>query len=217
MAEKTNVTVNNDAVLADNRVILNKVGMSFGAQYFKPKAKGCWPNFEQHRVTVARENNVDLCLNRSPRKYDMWASDVYKLEVGTDPTGSKVIYINKGDENSELALPLDPSLISAGGVTDDAIKKGLCGDPSVFFLDGKKLASVLNIFNASEKKRVDTMIEQLKRVSNAIDQQIAINNKKADKYYKELTNAPTPMAHMEHVDSEDGKQQNTTTIIVEEA
>lgn len=201
--------------LADNRSVLGKVGMSFGAQYFKPKAKACWPNFEAYKVNVTRNNDTELCLNRSPRKYDMWASDVYKLEFGKDATGSDVVYINKDDQNSELVLPMSPDLLQAGGVTDDAIKKGLCGDASIFFLDGKKLSSILNNYNTAEKKRVDSMIEQLKKVSNAIDQQIAINNKKADKYYKELSTTPELVPTTEHVDTNDGKEVNVAKIVVE--
>lgn len=177
----TNINV----VVANNRKPISIMGANLGTQYFKAEARASILEFDKKKLEVEQGGNIDFILNRTPRRYRMTGHDVISVQVGTDGTGASKVYLNKGDEASEVSLPITGDLSKIGAVSDDAIGNALRGEKNIIFSDPKKLASLLNQYNQDEKTRLLNTITMLQKCVGQIDSAIAENNKKADNYMTE--------------------------------
>lgn len=176
----------NPTVVANNRKPVSILGSFLGTQYYKPEARATWPDFERVKMNVEQAGNVDLIVNRTPRRYRMTGHDILKVEIGQDPTGATNVYMNRGIEGSEVSVPVSPGMEQIGCVSDDAIGNALRGDGNIIFANPSKLAASLNVLNIAERKRCTDLIESLKKMVQQIDSAIAENTEKAKKYDREI-------------------------------
>ena len=183
-----NTTSINVNTVINNRKAISVVGSALGTQYFKASAREGWQDFDKEAAAVKAGGNSDFILNRTPRRYRLRGTDVYSMQIGTDGSGSTVVFINK-DSEDELVIPISADMTHAGIVTEDAVGKALRGDSSIFFQDPMKLAKTLNNYNLGEKKRLENLVKKLQRIITAIDSTIKENEQKATKFMSELSSS----------------------------
>lgn len=129
------------SVVANNRKSLSIVGKNFGCQYYRPEARQNAVNFDEKKRKIEQDGNVELTTNRATKRYLVKGYDVVSIQLGNDITGSPVVFINKDDQASEVAMPISPDLSKVGQVTEDAVSKALRGDKNIIFSDVEKLVS----------------------------------------------------------------------------
>lgn len=175
----------NMQVLAANRKPISIIGSTLGTAFFQSEARTCDSNFDKKKLLVEQSGNVDMILNRAPRRYRMTDHDIVSVKYDTDAVGSPKVILNEGFD-CEVSLPITADLSSVGIVTSDALKKALSGDKSVIFSNAKKLANQLNQLNRDELTRLDNVITDLQKARQSIVQAIQDNDKKANKYEQEI-------------------------------
>lgn len=182
-----NITIS-PSTLANNRKPISMVGSTLGGQYFNATAREAWPEFDKQKLAIEQGGNVELMLNRSPRRYRMMGHDVLSVCVAKDPTGADKLYINK-DTEDEISMPIANGMEKFGILTDDVLARALRGDKSVVLANASKLAQKLNSFNNDEKRRLMGLRERIDKMIQQIDCTIDENNKKAELYEREMVNS----------------------------
>ena len=177
-------------VIASNRKPISIVGSNLGSQYFNASAREAWPNYAEEKLNVEKGNNVELILNRSPRRYRMKGYDITSVIIAKDATGADKVFINK-DQESEVSIPIAAGMEKIGFVTDDAIARALRGDKSMIFANAEKLAQQLNNYNMDEIHRLKAIIDRCNRMIQQIESSVAENNKKVNDYKRELLSSST--------------------------
>jgi hypothetical protein len=177
-------------VIASNRKPISIVGSNLGGQYFNASAREAWPNYAEEKLNVEKGNNVELILNRSPRRYRMKGYDITSVIIAKDATGADKVFINK-DQESEVSIPIAAGMEKIGFVTDDAIARALRGDKSMIFANAEKLAQQLNNYNMDEIHRLKAIIDRCNRMIQQIESSVAENNKKVNDYKRELLSSST--------------------------
>jgi hypothetical protein len=177
-------------VIASNRKPISIVGSNLGGQYFNASAREAWPNYAEEKLNVEKGNNVELILNRSPRRYRMKGYDITSVIIAKDATGADKVFINK-DQESEVSIPIAAGMEKVGFVTDDAIARALRGDKSMIFANAEKLAQQLNNYNMDEIHRLKAIIDRCNRMIQQIESSVAENNKKVNDYKRELLSSST--------------------------
>lgn len=200
----------NVAIVAANRKPISMIGSSLGTQFFQAEARASIPEFEKLKLTVEQNNNVDFCLNRTPRRYRMTGHDILGANVVEDAIGTTKVVLNQGLD-SQVSIPVVAGMERIGIVTEDALGKALRvkpGEPNNYiFSDAKKLAMQLNQYNLDEKARLTKMVEVLTKCISQLDSAIAENNKKADQYQNEiLQSTPETLPNAEIVVNVGGDQ-----------
>jgi hypothetical protein len=172
-------------VTADNRPELRLLGGTLGTKYFKAEARAAILNFEERKVEVERSGNIDMILNRTPRRFYVKDYDVQSVALVTDALGSAKVVLNQGKDEA-VSIPISSDGKTFSNVTDDALGKALRGDQSIVFSNAKKLVDQINTLNRDEKERLLKLAEEIKKSIQQIDSAIASNDKKVSDYYKEL-------------------------------
>ena len=131
--------------------------------------------------------------NRATKRYLVKGYDVVSIQLGNDITGSPVVFINKDDQASEVAMPISPDLSKVGQVTEDAVSKALRGDKNIIFSDVEKLVKQCNAANQAEISRIEELKANLDKELQSLQNAIAGNIKKLDDYNHEM-NASTNAA-----------------------
>ena len=185
MAEnKTKVNVSIDPYRPDARII----GGTLGTQFWKPEARAAILDFDKRKIEVERNGNVELILNRTPRRFRVVGHDILGVQFVNEPLGDgfvpKVI-LNKDTEN-EVSISLSTDGKTFSSVTEDALNKALTGDTNVIFADAKKLADKVNSLNYDEKDRLIKIREEINKAISQIDSAITENNNKVKTYYDQL-------------------------------
>ena len=62
-------------------------------------------NFDEKKRKIEQDGNVELTTNRATKRYLVKGYDVVSIQLGNDITGSPVVFINKDDQASEVAMP----------------------------------------------------------------------------------------------------------------
>ena len=182
----------NPVVIANNRTPLSIIGANLGRQYHKPEARATWPDFEKIELAVKQAGNVDIILNRTPRRYRMVGYDITNVMINQDAVGATNVYLHKNLEG-EVCIPVGAGMEQIGKVSDDAIGEALRGNDNVIFADASKLSAKLNILNAAEKKRLTELRANIDKFIQQIDSAISENDKKAQTYVRELTESTPKM------------------------
>lgn len=177
-------------IIASNRKPISIVGSNLGGQYFNASAREAWPNYAEEKLNVEKGNNVELILNRSPRRYRMKGYDITSVIIAKDATGADKVFINK-DQESEVSIPIAAGMEKVGFVTDDAIARALRGDKTMIFANAEKLAQQLNNYNMDEIHRLKAIIDRCNRMIQQIESSVAENNKKVNDYKRELLSSST--------------------------
>lgn len=175
----------NMQVLAANRKPISIIGSTLGTAFFQTETRTCDSDFEKKKLMAEQNGNIDIVLNRAPRRFRMTDHDIISVKYGTDAVGSPKVILNEG-LSCEVSMPITADLSSVGIVTSDALKKALSGDKSIIFSNAKKLANQINQLNRDELARVDAAITDLQKARQSILTAIQDNDKKANKYEQEL-------------------------------
>lgn len=184
MAEKAKINVTVESYRPDLRVI----GGTLGTQFFKPEARAAILDFDKRKIEVERNGNVDLILNRTPRRFRVVGRDILSAQFVNEPLGDgfvpKVILNKDTDDEVSISLSADGKTFS--NVTEDALNKALTGDTNVIFADAKKLVEKINSLNYDEKERLIKIREEINKAIAQIESATNENNKKAKEYYDQL-------------------------------
>jgi len=183
----------NANVVANNRTALSKVGASFGGQYFRVSQVLTDPKFAEKKIAAEANNDLDIILSRSPRRYKVGGFDIVSVEVGEDAEGASNVYINRGrkiqlgskEVDTGVVIPITPDFRAAADVTTDAIKRSLKGDRSIIFAEPNKITEEANQLNEAEVRRLEALKTEIEAQIRMIKQTIDSNNTKAAKYLKE--------------------------------
>lgn len=191
------------SVVANNRKSLSIVGANFGCQYYRPEARQNTVDFDSKKSEVEAGGNVELTTNRSTKRYIVKGYDVVSVSLGNDISGAPVVFINKGDKASEVAMPISPDLSKVGQVSEDAVSKALRGDTSIIFSDVEKLVKQCNAANQTEINRIERLKEDLNKEIQALNNAIANNVQKFDLYKREMSASTAAVEHVSVTIAED--------------
>lgn len=189
----------NATVVAANRRALNNVGKSFGGQFFRANQEDTNPRQAEDVINSENNNNLDLVLNRSPRRFKIVGTDIVAVEVGEDAQGASMVYINRGRKkqvgdkvfSQEAILPVTGDMRLDSDASDDTIlAEALKGDKSKIFADPDQLVEKLNTLNDNEIVRLDKIILKLQGYRKMIIDTKNSNIDKARKYRTERTANP---------------------------
>lgn len=193
----------NATVVAANRRALNNVGKSFGGQFFRANQEDTNPRQAEDVINSENNNNLDLVLNRSPRRFKIVGTDIVAVEVGEDAQGASMVYINRGRKkqvgdkvfSQEAILPVTGDMRLDSDASDDTIlAEALKGDKSKIFADPDQLVEKLNTLNDNEIVRLDKIILKLQGYRKMIIDTKNSNIDKARKYRTERTANPAEVA-----------------------
>ena len=189
----------NATVVASHRRALSNVGKTFGGQFFRANQEDTNPRQAQDVMDSENNNNLDLVLNRSPRRFKQVGTDIVAVEIGEDAQGASMVYINRGRKkqvgdkvfSQEAIIPVSNDMRVDSDAADDAIlAEALKGDKSKIFADPEMLTEKLNILNDNEIARLDKLIQKLQAWRKLIIDTKNSNIDKARKYRSEKTAAP---------------------------
>jgi len=189
----------NATVVASHRRALSNVGKTFGGQYFRANQEDTNPRHAQDVIDSENNNNLDLVLNRSPRRFKQVGTDIVAVEIGEDAQGASMVYINRGRKkqvgdkvfSQEAIIPVSDDMRVDSDASDDAIlAEALKGDKSKIFADPEMLTEKLNILNDNEIARLDKLIQKLQAWRKLIIDTKNSNIDKARKYRSERTASP---------------------------
>ncbi len=189
-----NTTIN-ISVVEQNRPVMQDFGQLYGKCIFRAVKTPVILDFNQ-KLEKANDNK-DLFLNRNIDRYKVQAINITSLNLGKGIDGEHEIIINEGkvDENGnsiEIRCPLSNSKFTKEVTVDnisDSLTKG--SSTHVYFSNANKLTDYLNQSNYKEKARVDKLIEDLKKISEAIEKTSENNEAYTKAYYNQLDNKKT--------------------------
>jgi hypothetical protein len=186
----------NATVVASHRRALSNVGKTFGGQFFRANQEDTNPRQAQDVIDSENNNNLDLVLNRSPRRFKQVGTDIVAVEIGEDAQGASMVYINRGRKkqvgdkvfSQEAIIPVSDDMRVDSDASDDAIlAEALKGDKTKIFADPEMLTEKLNILNDNEIARLDKLIQKLQAWRKLIIDTKNSNIDKARKYRSERT------------------------------
>lgn len=198
----------NATVVASHRRALSNVGKTFGGQFFRVNQEDTNPRQAQDVVDSESNNNLDLVLNRSPRRFKMVGTDIVAVEIGEDAQGASMVYINRGRKkqvgdkvfSQEAIIPVSSDMRVDSDASDDTVlAEALKGDKSKIFADADLPTEKMNILNDNEIARIDKLIQKLHGWRKMIIDTKNSNIDKARKYRAERTASPvdTVTVHVE--------------------
>lgn len=198
----------NATVVASHRRALSNVGKTFGGQFFRVNQEDTNLRQAQDVVDSENNNNLDLVLNRSPRRFKMVGTDIVAVEIGEDAQGASMVYINRGRKkqvgdkvfSQEAIIPVSSDMRVDSDASDDTIlAQALSGDKSKIFADADLPTEKMNILNDNEIARIDKLIQKLQAWRKMIIDTKNSNVDKARKYRAERTANPidTVTVHVE--------------------
>lgn len=186
--EKANLNKVAESCRSDLRII----GGTLGTQFFKPEARAAILDFEKRKIEVERNGNVDLILNRTPRRFRVVGHDILSVQLVNGVVGDAKVVLNK-DTEDEVSVSLSADGKTFSNVTEDALSKALTSDgKNIIFADAKKLIEKVNVLNYDEKERLIKVREEINKSIAQIESAINENNKKEKDYYDQLTKGGSP-------------------------
>ena len=198
MMETTQLKVNATVVASHRRALAN-VGKTFGGQFFRANQEDTNPRHAQDVLDSENNNNLDLVLNRSPRRFKTVGTDIVAVEIGEDAQGASMVYINRGRRkqvgdktfDQSAVIPVSNDMRIDSDASDDTIlAEALKGDKSKLFADPNAVVEKLNILNDNEIARIDRLIQKLQGWRKMIIDTKNSNTEKARKYSQERTSSP---------------------------
>jgi len=202
----------NATIVASHRRALSNVGKTFGGQFFRANQEDTNPRQAQDVIDSENNNNLDLVLNRSPRRYKIVGTDIVSVELGEDAEGASMVYINRGRKkqvgdktfDQSATIPVGADMRMDSDVTDDTIlREALKGDKTKLFADPNSVVEKLNALNDAEIARLDKLIQKVQQQRKMIIDTKNSNIDKARKYTAERTTDGGTTVNMNvHVDEE---------------
>lgn len=169
-----------------NRTPLGILGSKmFGQDVFTPQTRMFNPDHDKVLEQVKQGSNVNLVLNRSPRRFAIGYITIESMATKLNAIGDVVCRLNEGTDN-QIDIPLGENCTKFGETTEEAVQKALKDKNSKsVFADPKDLCDILNDLNRGEISRLDAMIEQLQKAKAQCLSAIAANEKIVADYERE--------------------------------
>ena len=177
--------------IVENTIKLNRTPLSllgakmFGQDVFTPQTRMFNPDHDKILEQAKQSSNVNLVLNRSPRRFAIGYITIESMATKQNAIGDVVCRLNEGTDN-QIDIPLGENSTKFGKTTEEAVQKALKDKNSkAVFSDPKDLSSILNDLNRGEIARLDAIIEQAQKAKAQCLSAIAANEKIVSDYERQ--------------------------------
>ena len=153
-----------ETTIKSNRTPLSMLGAKmFGQDVFTPQTRLFNPDHDKVLEQAKQSSNVNLVLNRSPRRFCIGYITIESMIAKQNAIGDVVCRLNEGTEH-QIDIPLGENSTKFGETTEEAVQNALKDKNSkAVFSDPKDLGGILNDLNRGEIARLDTIIEQAQK------------------------------------------------------
>ena len=173
--------------VSNNRKNLAIIGANLGGQFHQVDVRLNIPNFDDEKARIAAGDNLELFLNRSPKRFRIVSKDIINIGTKSDIDGQPIVYINQNEDGlPEVQIPFSNDMQEFAKINDNALKDALRGDKSKIFADPERLVAQLNALNNKEIKNIEHIIKMLNASKQTIENAITENSKKVIAYKREL-------------------------------
>lgn len=169
--------------IVENTIKLNRTPLSllgakmFGQDVFTPQTRMFNPDHDKILEQAKQSSNVNLVLNRSPRRFAIGYITIESMATKQNAIGDVVCRLNEGTEH-QIDIPLGENSAKFGETTEEAVQNALKDKNSkAVFSDPKDLSGILNDLNRGEIARLDAIIEQAQKAKAQCLSAIAANEK----------------------------------------
>ena len=175
-----------ETTIKSNRTQLSILGgKMFGQDVFTPQTRFFNPDHDKVLEQAKQNSNVDLVLNRSPRRFAIGYITIESMATKQNAIGDVVCRLNEGTDH-QIDIPLGESSTKFGETTEEAVQKALKDKNSkAVFADPKDLCGILNDLNRGEITRLDGIIEKAQKAKAQCLSAIAANEKIVADYERE--------------------------------
>ena len=177
-----------ETTIKSNRTPLSMLGAKmFGQDVFTPQTRLFNPDHDKVLEQAKQSSNVNLVLNRSPRRFSIGYITIESMVAKQNAIGDVVCRLNEGTEH-QIDIPLGENSAKFGETTEEAVQNALKDKNSkAVFSDPKDLSGILNDLNRGEIARLDAMIEQLQKAKAQCVSAISANEKIVADYERQKT------------------------------
>ena len=177
-----------ETTIKSNRTPLSILGgKMFGQDVFTPQTRFFNPDHDNVLEQAKQNSNVDLVLNRSPRRFAIGYITIESMATKQNAIGDVVCRLNEGTDH-QIDIPLGQNSAKFGETTEEAVQNALKDKNSkAVFSDPKDLSGILNDLNRGEIARLDAMIEQLQKAKAQCVSAISANEKIVADYERQKT------------------------------
>lgn len=177
-----------ETTIKSNRTPLSMLGAKmFGQDVFTPQVRLFNPDYDKVLEQAKQSSNVNLALNRSPRRFMIGYITIESMAAKQNAIGDVVCRLNEGTD-TQIDIPLGENSAKFGETTEEAVQKALKDKNSKdVFSDPKDLGGILNDLNRGEIARLDAMIEQLQKAKAQCVSAISANEKIIADYERQKT------------------------------
>ena len=177
-----------ETTIKSNRTPLSILGgKMFGQDVFTPQTRFFNPDHDKVLEQTKQNSNVDIVLNRSPRRFAIGYITIESMATKQNAIGDVVCRLNEGTDN-QIDIPLGENSTKFGETTEEAVQNALKNKNSkAVFSDPKDLSVILNDLNRGEIARLDAMIEQLQKAKAQCVSAISANEKIVADYERQKT------------------------------
>ena len=167
-----------ETTIKSNRTPLSLLGgRMFGQDVFIPQTRMFNPDHDKVLEQAKQGSNVNLVLNRSPRRFAIGYITIESMATKQNAIGDVVCRLNEGTEH-QIDIPLGENSTKFGETTEEAVQNALKDKNSkAVFSDPKDLSGILNDLNHGEIARLDAVIEQAQKAKAQCLSAIAANEK----------------------------------------
>lgn len=175
-----------ETTIKSNRTPLSILGgKMFGQDVFTPQTRFFNPDHDKLLEQAKQNSNVDLVLNRSPRRFAIGYITIESMATKQNAIGDVVCRLNEGTDH-QIDIPLNEGSTKFGETTEEAVQKALKDKNSkAVFADPKDLCGILNDLNRGEITRLDAVIEKAQKAKAQCLSAIAANEKIVADYERE--------------------------------
>ena len=175
-----------ETTIKSNRTPLSILGgKMFGQDVFTPQTRFFNPDHDKILEQAKQGSNVNLVLNRSPRRFAIGYITIESMATKQNAIGDVVCRLNEGTDH-QIDIPLGESSTKFGETTEEAVQKALKDKNSkAVFADPKDLCGILNDLNRGEITRLDGIIEKAQKAKAQCLSAIAANEKIVADYERE--------------------------------
>ena len=167
-----------ETTIKSNRTPLSLLGgRMFGQDVFIPQTRMFNPDHDKVLEQAKQGSNVNLVLNRSPRRFAIGYITIESMATKQNAIGDVVCRLNEGSEH-QIDIPLGENSTKFGETTEEAVQNALKDKNSkAVFSDPKDLSGILNDLNRGEIARLEAIIEQANKAKAQCLSAIAANEK----------------------------------------
>lgn len=167
-----------ETIIKSNRTPLSLLGAKmFGQDVFTPQTRMFNPDHDKILEQAKQGSNVNLVLNRSPRRFAIGYITIESMATKQNAIGDVVCRLNEGTDH-QIDIPLGGNSTKFGETTEEAVQNALKDKNSkAVFSDPKDLSGILNDLNRGEIARLDAIIEQAQKAKAQCLSAIAANEK----------------------------------------